>query len=92
MFPIPGSRQRRIVTSPLKVFSRKSPAPPPFSEPRKLRRLLLFSVTGRSLSKLPLKLLKSMLPRALAGSRNRTSPLKVLTSMSLPSPSRSTRW
>ena len=60
--------------------------PPPFSAPRKLRRLLVFSVTGRSLSKRPLKLLKSMLPFALAGRRRRTSPLKVLTSRSLPSP------
>ena len=35
---------RRIDTSPLKVFNRKSPGPPPFSAPRKLRRLLVFSV------------------------------------------------
>jgi hypothetical protein len=67
-------------------LSRKSPEPPPFNDPRKLRLLLLFKVTGRSLSKLPLKLLNEMFPFALAGRRRRTSPLKVLTSMLLPSP------
>ena len=51
--------------------------PPPLSAPRKLRRLLDVSVTGRSLLKLPLKLSKLMSPRALSGSRSVTSPLKV---------------
>ena len=62
---------RRIVTSPLKVFSLQSELPPPFSDPRKLRLLLVESVTGRSLLKLPLKLSNVRSPRALAGKPQR---------------------
>ena len=39
----------RMRPTPLKVLKRKSVLPPPFSAPRKLRRLVDDSVTGRSL-------------------------------------------
>ncbi len=46
---------------------------------------LLCSVTGRSLSNSPLKLLKSSWPRALSGMRSVMPPLNVWTSTSLSS-------